>query len=84
MSTFYRADDNFGQFLTKEAGLTFHNTNIELEEPSPVKYFTDHKSGKQIKIDSKNNTITFLDEGGYFVEESHTFTDNEVFKFLNN
>lgn len=77
MSTFYRANAELKTYL-EEVGLTFHD-----REEEEVNYLTDHNSGKQVKVDFKNSLITFLDNSGDVVDESSSFTDNQIMNFLN-
>ena len=78
MGKFYRANKELGEYLV-ELGLTFHD-----REESDVKYYTDHTSGKQVKINTENRLVTFLDSQGEPVDYSSSFTDNQINKFLEN
>lgn len=77
MGKFYTANEELSAYLTEELGLTFHN-----REEEEVKYFTDSNSGKQVKINIEENVVTLLDEKGSFVDESSSFTDGQLKRFL--
>ena len=77
MGTFYTANNELKDYLI-ENNLTFHS-----REDGIVNYYT-HTSGKQIKINTKNNFITFLDKKGNLIDESSSFTNNQINSFLQN
>ena len=77
MGKFYRANQDLSQFLLN-LGLTFHN-----REEQGISYYTDHKTGNQVLINSKRNYIKFLDNSGYMVGLSSSYTDNQIENFLN-
>jgi hypothetical protein len=77
MSKFYRANTELKTYL-ESLGLTFHDR----EDPE-VNYLTDHKSGKQVKVDIKNSLVTLLDNSGDIIDQSSSFTDNQIKSFLN-
>lgn len=77
MSKFYTANEELGKYL-KKLGLTFHN-----REEEGISYFTDSKTGKQVKINSLVNTIAFLDSRGFEVDYSSSYTSKEIQSFLN-
>lgn len=77
MGKFYTANDQLKSYL-KENNLTFHS-----REDVIINYYT-HPSGKQIKINTNNNLITFLNKNGNLVDESSSFTDNQIKNFLQN
>lgn len=79
MGTFYRADKELSNYLVTDLGFTFHDRN----EPE-VEYYTEHKTGKQVKIDTVKNLVTLLDNTGKVVDSSSSFTDNQILNFLNN
>lgn len=79
MGKFYRANEEFTNYLI-QLGLTFHQT--EAVADSEVKYYTDHTTGKQVKVDNKFSFITFLDNKGMYVDGATSFTDNQVTSFL--
>lgn len=77
MGKFYRANDDLSNYLLT-LGFTFHD-----REDEDLKYYTHHESGKQVKINVKTNLITLLDASGKLVDESSSYTDNQIIKFLN-
>lgn len=77
MSKFYVANIDLFEYLV-ELGLTFHN-----REDEDVKYFTDHSTGKQIKLNYGNNLVVFIDANGRTVEFSSAYTNNQIDTFLN-
>lgn len=76
MGKFYTANEELSAYLTEELGLTFHDR----EEPE-LKYFTA-ESGKQVKLDIKNNIVTLLDDKGLYVDEASSYTDGQLVRFL--
>lgn len=76
MGRFYTANEELAAYLV-ELGLTFHN-----REETEVSYYTDHTSGKQVKIESDKKLVTLLDNQGITVDYSSSFTDNQIKKFL--
>lgn len=76
MGKFYTANEEFKNYLL-ELGFTFHN-----REEEDVNYFTEHNTGKQVKVDTKKNLVTLLDKYGKIESESSSFTDNQIIKFL--
>lgn len=79
MGKFYRVNREFKDLL-KDLKFTFHNR--EETASTGVSYYTQHQTGKQIKIDSKHNFIVLLDNKGEVVDESYTFTEKEINNFL--
>ena len=77
MSKFYRANTELKNYLTSGKGLTFHN-----REETSVNYFTDHNTGKQVRVNTSNNLISLLSPKGVVVESSSSFTNNQIDKFL--
>jgi len=77
MGKFYTANEEFTNYLL-ESGFTFHD-----REDESVKYYTEHTTGKQVKVDSNRNLVTLLDQYGRIEDESSSFTDNQIEKFLN-
>jgi hypothetical protein len=78
MGKFYTANKELNDYLT-ELGLTFHDRG-EVE----VSYFTEHSSGKQVKVNHESNLVTFMDNAGIELDSSSCFTDNQIEKFLDN
>lgn len=77
MSKFYTANEDLGTFLIEELGFTFH------DREESVKYYTEHNTGKQIKIDTEKNLISLMNKHGVTEEYSSSYTDNQIKKFLN-
>jgi hypothetical protein len=77
MSKFYVANIDLFEYLV-ELGLTFHD-----REDEDVKYFTDHLTGKQIKLNYRNNLVVFIGANGRTVEFSSAYTNNQIDTFLN-
>jgi len=80
MGKFYTANQEFENYLL-ELGFTFH-TRVEKGETEEVKYYTEHTTGKQVKINFKSNLVTLLDKYGRTEDESSSYTDNQIIKFL--
>lgn len=80
MGKFFRANDELGDYLVKELDFTKHPRTDSAE--SGVEYYTEHSTGNQVKIDSIKKLVTLLDNEGYTVEESSSFTDNQIKSFL--
>lgn len=80
MGKFYKAGQGLEDYLL-EVGFTAHS-RAGLKSKEDSKYFTEHKTGKQVRIDYDINFITFLDEKGNFVDESSVYTDNQINNFI--
>lgn len=78
MGKFYTANKQLEDYLVK-SGLTFHDRGEE-----EFSYFTDHKTGNQVKIDNSDKLISLLDGFGYLIDISSCFTDTQIDKFLAN
>lgn len=78
MGKFYTANEEFKTYLLT-LGFTFHD-----REEDKISYYTEHNSGKQVKVDNEKNLVTLLDQSGNVVDSSSSFTDNQIEKFLNN
>lgn len=76
MGKFYTANEELTEYLV-ELGLTFHN-----REETEVMYFTDHSSGKQVRIEPTKKLVSLLDNQGIVVDYSSSYTDNQIKKFL--
>lgn len=75
MGTFYKANQELKDYLIS-IGFIFHDRS-----DADTQYFT-HPSGNQIKVETKNKFVTLLDNQGYVVEESTSFTDNQIEEFI--
>jgi len=73
MAKFFEADKAFVDYITM-MGFQFKETDTE------KKYYVN-KKGNQIKIDFNSKIITLLDKGGYVVDSSDTFTNEQIDKF---
>lgn len=80
MGKFYTANEELANYLTK-LGLT-HHCRVEKESEEEKKYFTDHSTGKQVKINKKDNLVSLLDNKGTIVDYSSSYTDNQIQAFL--
>lgn len=78
MGKFYTANEELENYLVK-SGLTFHD-----REENEVSYYTDHKTGNQVKIDKSTKLVSLLDNFGQLIDISTCFTDNQIDKFLAN
>ncbi len=72
MGKFYRANQELGNYLTS-IGLTFHD-----REDSLVQYYTNHATGRQVKIDQQSKLVTLLDNRGEVVDYSSSYTNNQI------
>ncbi len=77
MGKFYTANEDFKNYLLSL------NFKFYTREDEDINYFTEHETGKQVKVNTKNNLVTLLDEYGIVVDEASSFTDNQIIKFLN-
>lgn len=78
MGRFYTANSELKDFLL-EQGMTFHD-----REEEEFSYYTDHFSGKQVKINNNTKLVSFLDAKGLVLDTSSCYTDNQIKKFLEN
>ena len=78
MGKFHTVNEQLEDYLV-ESGLTFHDR----EEPG-IKYYTDHKTGNQVKLNYNNTLAYLLDNSGQLIDMSSAFTDNQIKKFLAN
>tara|TARA_R110000851_G_scaffold97156_4_gene210695 strand:+ start:37 stop:273 length:237 start_codon:yes stop_codon:yes gene_type:complete len=78
MGKFYTANEQLQNYLI-ESGLTFHD-----REDSLVSYFTDHRTGNQVKLNNSNKLVSLLNSFGQLIDISSCFTDNQINKFLAN
>lgn len=78
MGKFYRANEEFKAYLLT-IGFTFHD-----REEETISYFTHHETGKQVKVNTEKGLVTLLDNYGHLVDESSSYTDNQIIKFLEN
>jgi hypothetical protein len=77
ISKFYRANTELKEHLIS-LGLIFHS-----REEKYISYYTDHNSGKQVRIDKENRLIAFLSPEGNSIEEENSFTSKQIKNFLN-
>ena len=77
MGKFYTANNELKDYLVG-LGFPFHDRG----EDDGILYYTEHTTGKQVKINNNVNLITLIDPYGRIEDESTSFTDNQIVKFL--
>lgn len=81
MAKFHTADREFTKHLVEVEGLKPHYVEVT-EGENPIKYFTAHDSGNQIKVNLKEQLITLLDKKGNFVDEDSAFSERQIQRHL--
>ena len=76
MGRFYTANRELSKYLLG-LGLEFHDRECE-----DFKYYTQHETGNQVKLDLKDNLVTLLDAKGGVVDYSSSYTDSQINTFL--
>lgn len=73
MSKFFKANKSFEDYIK---AIGFQHVNVD----SDNKYFTNDK-GNQIKIDSETGIISLLNNKGYVVDYSSTYSNKQIDNF---